>query len=103
MSHKPKTRARVLLLFPVLLLAKQETRDLVCPFASLAKLGALVLELGTNGHLCPSRALLEGSGAVVYSGVLPTSPFLASCREHFLSHITHSFKCYMKSHMPDAP
>lgn len=90
MSHTLKTWTRVLLLFPVLLLAKQESRDLVCPFASLAEMGVLFLQLRTIEHLFPSHALLEGSRAVVYSSV-------------FLSHVTHSFQCYMKSHMPDAP
>lgn len=80
-SHTPKTWTRVLLLFPVLLLAKQETRDLMCSFTSLAELGVLFLQLRTTEHLCPNHALLEGSRAVVYSSELPTSPSLASCRE----------------------
>lgn len=78
-----------------------DKRPHVSPF--LVKLGSLLLQLNSNGHLYPSHVLLEGSWAVVYSSELTTNPCLASYRKHFLSYITHSFKCYMKSHMPDAP
>lgn len=51
MSYQPKTWTRLLLLCPMLLIAKYQTRDLMCLFASLAKLGTLFLQLSTKEHL----------------------------------------------------